>query len=48
MRTPASGTFEWAASIGLAALQRDFVPYAGASGVTSGRSVSASKPRAWT
>ncbi|MFG2858127.1 hypothetical protein ACGFZ9_47455 [Streptomyces mirabilis] len=45
-RTFASGTFSLAAAISFGALQRSFVPYAGASGATSRRPVSASNPTA--
>ncbi|MCZ0999635.1 hypothetical protein O1M63_18450 [Streptomyces mirabilis] len=44
MRTFAAGTVVLAASISFGALQRSFVPYAGASGTTSRRPVSASNP----
>ncbi|WP_194292574.1 hypothetical protein [Streptomyces katsurahamanus] len=43
-----SGTFALAASISFGVLQHSFVPYAGVSGATSRRPVSASNVMAWT
>ncbi|WP_332888261.1 hypothetical protein [Streptomyces carminius] len=48
VRTFAPGARSLAAAISVGALQRSFVPYAGASGAASRRPVSASKPAAWT
>ncbi|MGD3108914.1 hypothetical protein [Streptomyces sp. YGL11-2] len=48
MRTFALGTLAVAVVINFVALQRSFVPYAGASGMTSSRPVSASNATAWT
>ncbi|MER6917077.1 hypothetical protein ABT354_36010 [Streptomyces sp. NPDC000594] len=47
-RTIAPCTRSLAAAISFGAFQRSCVPYAGASGATSRRPVSASKPTAWT